>query len=457
MKKFTVIASIIMLMLFSGCDKVKNEDSTTTTTTTIATQTSLEESSEIVTDESSAATPDSTDSEATTTTPAATTTLAPVTTKENTPTTTKAPATTTKATTTKAPATTTKAPATTTKATTTTVAPISSSISRVYQFIDQYLAGNNAVNVNKDGVIIRSSNNGIFINFQSTSKDYLPTDKEVAAYLTSVNVTSGTSVHTSSAGNVTYEIKLIDGWRYNYSYRTGTTRKLYDYEIKNYNKAKQILGTFIKADMTPYQKELAVHDWMALNTKFDYDNFLAGTIPDSSSYPEGLLFNNLAACNGYATSFKLFMDIIGIECKYVRNSTHAWNAVKLDGEWYWVDPTWDDPAPDKAGKVRHNYFNVTDAVLKLDHTFNELTELDGIKCTATKYNYFVMSNLYANNMDELKKLTKSEIDSGKKTIYIMYKGTLDKKSVNFIFDYTKSFSYLITPQNSNTLLKIEIS
>ena len=67
---------------------------------------------------------------------------------------------------------------------------------------------------------------------------------------------------------------------------------------------------------------------------------------------------------GYATTFQLLMDMAGIECITVTGAAfgnrenHAWNMVKLNGEWYCVDPTW-DIAPVFIHMNQYNYFNVT--------------------------------------------------------------------------------------------------
>lgn len=69
--------------------------------------------------------------------------------------------------------------------------------------------------------------------------------------------------------------------------------------------------------------------------------------------PYGALVNGKAVCEGYARAFKTIMDKLSIECVlvqgYVRGNDggmepHMWNYVKLDGDWYGVDATWNDTA-----------------------------------------------------------------------------------------------------------------
>lgn len=146
---------------------------------------------------------------------------------------------------------------------------------------------------------------------------------------------------------------------------------------------KEILDEITREDMTPYEKELAVHDWMITHGNYDEAvlNPLAGLTPvKDNDNPLGFLLERKGICLGYTTTFQLFMDLLGIECITVRGyakqtEDHAWNMVKLDGDWYCVDVTWDDPVG--AGEnphplLTHRYFNVTSEFLRqTDHQWKE--------------------------------------------------------------------------------------
>lgn len=144
------------------------------------------------------------------------------------------------------------------------------------------------------------------------------------------------------------------------------------------NELKQLSSTIIskniRPDMTEYEKVKAIHDYIVLNTAYDYQNYLNGTIPDSSYNIYGVLIKRTAVCEGYADTMVYLLKQIGIDVLYVsgkaNGGNHAWNKVKVDNKWYNIDTTWDDPVPDQEGYVRYNYFLIPDNVLAKDHVWN---------------------------------------------------------------------------------------
>jgi hypothetical protein len=147
---------------------------------------------------------------------------------------------------------------------------------------------------------------------------------------------------------------------------------------------RDVIEELITEDMEDYEKELVIHDWIAEWTA--YDEGLLSNAPDAEPHPEndnpyGLLIEQQAACEGYALTFQLFMDMLEIECITVSGTNlwgyeeHVWNMVRLDdGEWYCVDVTWDDTA-DVLGRegapTGRKYFNVTsDFMFYNDHQWD---------------------------------------------------------------------------------------
>jgi hypothetical protein len=225
------------------------------------------------------------------------------------------------------------------------------------------------------------------------------------------------------------------------------------------DKVNSIIGQIIKDGMTDYEKELKIHDYMVLSSKFDYDNLIANTVPPESFTPYGLLINGAGVCQAYADSAKLLLNAAGIECEVITGtadgSSHAWNIVKLDGQYYMLDVTWDDVIPDRKGKVSYSYFNLTSNRLAKDHVWDKSKWPDA---NGTRYNYFVYNDLIADNYNDFKQLVKDQIDEGKKDILI-YLGNYNKEEygLDFIFDYYNGSVDYTEPEGNNSVIEIRLT
>lgn len=219
------------------------------------------------------------------------------------------------------------------------------------------------------------------------SSNYSSLDLESSSSSIVSNSSNESQTDESILGELSPEIvRIVE------AYKTKDSSKLTDEkDIFVLKEAEKIINSQINLNMTDYQKEIAIHDYIIKNSKYDTDALdeRAEVSPDSlTAY--GLLKNKKAVCLGYTRTFQLFMKMLDIECIVIHakangGQEHGWNMVKLDGEWYHVDVTWDDPIPDCGDNVRYNYFNVTTSYMKkTDH------EWDSSKfpnANSTKYSY----------------------------------------------------------------------
>lgn len=125
-----------------------------------------------------------------------------------------------------------------------------------------------------------------------------------------------------------------------------------------------------------YQKVKNIHDYMVENISYDQ------TISKDNIYNiYGAIINKECVCEGYAKAFKYLLNQVGIESVIVigeaKNTkdqleAHAWNYVKLEGLWYAVDVTWDDPIIIGGGKLsnssKYKYFLKGYNTMNKDHT-----------------------------------------------------------------------------------------
>lgn len=178
------------------------------------------------------------------------------------------------------------------------------------------------------------------------------------------------------------------------AFRNGNETNLSEKDYKILQICKTTIDAFITPDMSEYEKELAIHDWLLAQTEYDRAAHSASPFTQESSdndNPYGTLIYGQSICLGYTTTFQLFMDLLEIECIVVQGqgnvarNEHAWNQVKLDGEWYCVDVTWDDPYGDNqlTEKQMHRFFNITSKEMKETNHFWD--EANVPECTATAY------------------------------------------------------------------------
>lgn len=189
------------------------------------------------------------------------------------------------------------------------------------------------------------------------------------------------------------------------AYLSGNTAGLDEIQLAILAKAKEIINEVITEGMSPYDMELAIHDRLVWDITYDEEDLNAISEPSEHNRdPYGALIEGSCICAGYATSFQMFMDMLGIQCRTIHakahdGAEHAWNMVCFDGNWYHVDVTWDDPVPDKKNRpVRHTYFNVTDELMLEEH---EWETGDTPPADSFEYSYTVRSCRELEGLDEL--------------------------------------------------------
>lgn len=102
-----------------------------------------------------------------------------------------------------------------------------------------------------------------------------------------------------------------------------------------------------------------IHDYLVDNLTYDQN------ISGSNIYNlYGALVNKTCVCEGYAKAFKYLLDEAGIDCVIVigtgtnlkgETENHAWNYVAVNGSWYAIDTTWDDPIVQGGGTLLSSY------------------------------------------------------------------------------------------------------
>ena len=178
-------------------------------------------------------------------------------------------------------------------------------------------------------------------------------------------------VHPYNSSN---NIKLTYGGDYTLGI---TVNKAYsEDEIIEINKIVDKVITDKITNNTPTREKIKiVHDYIIDNTEYDrlkYENKKDKTYKSNTAY--GVLIEGYGTCNGYADAMAIFLNEMNIINYKISNKEHIWNLVYIDGKWYHLDLTWDDPISDKNIN-RDTYFLITTETLeKLNdgtHDFNK--------------------------------------------------------------------------------------
>ena len=172
---------------------------------------------------------------------------------------------------------------------------------------------------------------------------------------------------------------------------------------------KIVSNIISKSGNSSVDKVKYFYDWIVENTEYD--------ITENSQDMTSVFLDGKSVCAGYSKAFQYLCQKSNITCAYVsgttkENTLHAWNLVKLNGKYYWVDVTWGDPvfAEIQESKVNYNYYLVSDKDLLGNHKIDQnITLQDGRtipfninypSCTDDSLNYYVQKGCYFYTYDK---------------------------------------------------------
>lgn len=172
----------------------------------------------------------------------------------------------------------------------------------------------------------------------------------------------------------------------------------------------------ITASMSEYEREVIIHDRFLKTVTYVFNDY------DQTAY--GSLCNGEAICAGYARGLQYLLYKAGIVSTYVTGETkddsgnvvyHAWLLVRIDGEYYFCDPTWADQ--DSINAIFHEYMNITTEELLKSRTLEEMP-WPIPNCTSTKANYWRVEDKISNGF-ELEKAARCLREDGYIELHII--------------------------------------
>lgn len=267
---------------------------------------------------------------------------------------------------------------------------------------------------------------------------YTLTDKYKGLYdkMVSAMLDYEEQIHFDTEENVSFQdifdiYQLVYNDEYRLFYISPTIEYLKDYDSGNITEMK-FSYNFTQAQVSSMRARIEseadgiLSKITPLMNDYDMVKLFHDSVITSCEYKEtdnqntvyGCLVEKQALCQGYSRTFTYLCSEAGIDSFVVlgvAGEPHMWNVVKMDGDYYHIDLTWDDPdnksAPDS---VRYDYFGITDERIR------QLRQVDDYDyavpaANGTKYQYYQYNNLVASSYSDAKQIIEREAAKASET------------------------------------------
>ncbi len=241
----------------------------------------------------------------------------------------------------------------------------------------------------------------------------------------------------SDKGKVTLELSLHYHWE---------SADL-DLAKKDFDAASKEIINEASAYEDIFDRVKFVHDSIVTGAEYDRLSYETGSsaLLGLSNSAYGALVEGRALCGGYSRAFSHIMHELGIETFYVTGEAdggpHAWNVIKLGGEYYHIDLTWNDTDKEDCPAV-YSYFCITSEEIERTHTVDK--EFSFLKAESKEYNYHIRKSLYIEDYsyEAVKKLYDGGEDKKVFSLKFANSMTYEKAMEDLIDDH--SFAELIS-------------
>ena len=213
---------------------------------------------------------------------------------------------------------------------------------------------------------------------------------------------------------------------------------------------KMVAG--IDENASEYEKVKYVYDTLILSTEYNLN-----ASDNQNIY--SVFVNRSSVCQGYAKASQYLLSHLGVEATLVigqvhTGESHAWNLVKIDGEYYYMDATWGDASylmdeedtsniDSSLPDINYDYLCVTTDQIMRTHMIQ--SEVPMPICNAIDANYYVQEETFLTNVDAevLRQIFTKAKENGKEQVTFMCADNGIYQDVNrYLIDEQHIFDYL---------------